>query len=92
MRVRKEMLQKILKKNYRSAIKAQSIQIRSHSDIIDFNIKSIIIPFSKFFKRKKLQDIYSGNENIPFKNRLPEYKRILKQEFIERYDKGIFQI
>ena len=40
-----------------------------------------IIPFSKFFKSYKPMDIYSGTEKIPFKEREPEFRIILRQEF-----------
>jgi hypothetical protein len=40
-----------------------------------------IIPFSKIFKSYIPADIYSGAEKIPFKERDPEFKLILRQEF-----------
>ncbi|MFX1477568.1 MAG: hypothetical protein ACFFCI_05520 [Promethearchaeota archaeon] len=46
-----------------------------------FKVSSVIIPFSKLFKSFKPADIYSGDENIPFKERDPEYRMILRQEF-----------
>ncbi|MFX1302062.1 MAG: hypothetical protein ACFFBV_09150 [Promethearchaeota archaeon] len=46
-----------------------------------YDLSTIIIPFSKIFKGKKQSDIYSGTERIPFKERDPEYKMILRQEF-----------
>jgi len=33
------------------------------------------------FKSYKPRDVYSGNENIPFKDRDPEFRMILRQEF-----------
>ncbi len=47
----------------------------------DPDISHIIIPFSQICKTYKLIDIYSGNETIPFNERDPEYKMILRQEF-----------
>lgn len=44
-----------------------------------FNIKNYIIRFSRFFTPPTY--IYSGEEKIPFKDRLPEYKQILLHEF-----------
>jgi hypothetical protein len=41
----------------------------------------IVIPFSQIFKSYKPRDIYSGNENIPFKERDVEFKMILGNEF-----------
>ncbi|MHA2473697.1 MAG: hypothetical protein ACXAES_10725 [Promethearchaeota archaeon] len=46
-----------------------------------FNIKNYIIRFSRFFTPPAY--IYSGEEKIPFKDRLPEYKQILLHEFGE---------
>ncbi len=45
------------------------------------NLSEIVIPFSKLFRKYETSDIYSGNEKIPFKERDPEYKMILRQEF-----------
>ena len=46
-----------------------------------FDISEIIIPFSRLFRKYESTDIYSGAEKIPFKERNPEYKIILRQEF-----------
>ena len=56
----------------------KSNDIRSESQI---NISKAIIPFSKIIGSSKPIDVYSGNEIIPFKERDPEYKMILRQEF-----------
>ena len=56
----------------------KSNDIRSESQI---NISKAIIPFSKIIGSSKPIDIYSGNEIIPFNERDPEYKMILRQEF-----------
>ena len=45
------------------------------------DISNIIIPFSKVFKNKTKLDIYSGKEKIPFVERDPDFKKILRQEF-----------
>ncbi|MFX0106440.1 MAG: hypothetical protein ACFE75_13270 [Candidatus Hodarchaeota archaeon] len=47
----------------------------------DTDISKIVIPFSKMFGSYKSTDIYKGTERIPFKERDPEYKMILRQEF-----------
>ncbi len=47
----------------------------------DFNISELVIPFSKIFSSQKSIDVYSGKEKIPFKERDPEYKMILREEF-----------
>ncbi|MDX1798526.1 MAG: hypothetical protein R3255_07750 [Candidatus Lokiarchaeia archaeon] len=46
-----------------------------------YKISDMVIPFSRLFKNYKPSDIYSGIEKIPFKERDPEYKMILRQEF-----------
>ena len=47
----------------------------------DHKLERIIIPFSTFIPRKSAKDIYTGKEKIPFKERHPIYKAILKLEF-----------
>ena len=47
-----------------------------------FNYSNVIIPFSDFFHKIELSDIYSGVENIPFEERAPEYKNLLLTEFL----------
>ncbi|MHA1884444.1 MAG: hypothetical protein ACXAAI_12480 [Promethearchaeota archaeon] len=47
----------------------------------EFDFSRAIIPFSKINKSSKPADIYSGAEKIPFKERDPEYRMILRQEF-----------
>lgn len=48
---------------------------------LDVDYSKIVIPFSKMFKPYKPKDIYSGNERIPFSERDPEYKMIMRYEF-----------
>ena len=45
------------------------------------DFSQIVIPFSKIFKTYKPIDVYSGKEKIPFNERDPEYRMILRQEF-----------
>ena len=47
------------------------------------NIAEIIIPFSEFGETKHTPDLYEGTEKIPFSDRDPEYKNILKDEFTQ---------
>ena len=47
----------------------------------DFNSLNIFVPFSDFFHKIEIFDIYSGVENIPFEERAPEYKKMLLTEF-----------
>ena len=42
-----------------------------------------VIPFSSIITKKIAEDIYSGNEDIDFKDRHPTYKTFLKLEFEE---------
>lgn len=55
----------------------------SHEKAFNQNIdfSKIVIPFSKIIGSFNPRDIYSGNENIPFKEREPEFRMILRQEF-----------
>jgi len=60
---------------------SQSIE----ENIVDedsINFSNVIIPYSNFFPRIKLFDLYSGEENIPFEERAPEFKKILQAEFL----------
>ena len=47
-----------------------------------FNYPNVVVPFSDFFHKIELLDVYSGVEDIPFKERAPEYKKILLAEFL----------
>ena len=47
-----------------------------------FNYSNVVIPFSDIFHKIELLDVYSGVENIPFKERASEYKKILITEFL----------
>jgi len=51
--------------------------------ITSLDLSKIIIPFSEFFSIKRKCDVYSGNENIPFKDREAEYKSIILKEFLK---------
>ncbi|MFW9952050.1 MAG: hypothetical protein ACFFKA_18170 [Candidatus Thorarchaeota archaeon] len=52
------------------------------ADEDSINLSNVIIPFSNFFTRIELFDLYSGEENIPFEERAPEFKQILQAEFL----------
>ena len=47
-----------------------------------FNYSNVVIPFSDIFHKIEFLDAYSGAENIPFKERASEYKKILLTEFL----------
>ena len=57
--------------------------INEESSDISLDISKLIIPFSRLFKKYESSDIYSGKEMIPFKDRNPEYKMILRGEFVK---------
>jgi hypothetical protein len=44
-------------------------------------ISQIVQPYSKFFAVNKRKDIYSGDETIPFSQRHPTFKALMKLEF-----------
>ena len=52
------------------------------NDDDEFNYLNVFVPFSDFFHKIEILDIYSGVENIPFEERAPEYKKILQSEFL----------
>jgi hypothetical protein len=52
------------------------------NDADNFDYSNVIIPFSDFFHKIELLDVYSGIENIPFEERAPEYKKIFLAEFL----------
>lgn len=49
---------------------------------IDMDISNTIIPFSNFFNNKTRKYVYNGKEQISFENKDPEFKEIMKQEFL----------
>ncbi|NVM43833.1 MAG: hypothetical protein HWN79_02860 [Candidatus Lokiarchaeota archaeon] len=53
----------------------------SEYDTVELVISKIIVPFSEVLKASRAPDIYIGYEKIPFKNRDPIYKSIMRQEF-----------
>jgi len=46
------------------------------------DISHLIIPFSEFFKNKNDYFIYNGTEQIPFKEKDPEFIEIMENEFL----------
>jgi hypothetical protein len=49
----------------------------------ELKIGKIVIPFSEFGETKSTPDLYEGTEKIPFSDRDPQYKKILKNEFAQ---------
>ncbi|MBA7528986.1 hypothetical protein ES705_21178 [subsurface metagenome] len=80
LEISRKILRNIIFEHYNTN---EFIQIKKNFSEFNFNLSELIIPFSKMFKSHKPVDIYSGGERIPFKERDPEFKMILKQEFSE---------
>ncbi len=55
-------------------------EISVHEDFS--NISDLIIPFSIIFKKDCSSDIYTGEEDIPFRKKNSEFKQILISEFL----------
>jgi len=71
------LIAKKYKQTINTALDLESIP--EHS----FDLSSIIIPFSALFSENELhQDIYTGEELIPFKKRDIEFKKTLLHEFL----------
>jgi hypothetical protein len=49
----------------------------------EIKICKIVLPFSEFGETKTTPDLYDGTEKIPFSDRDPQYKKILKDEFAQ---------
>ena len=50
-------------------------------DNIKIILSKIVVPFSVIVKKLGAPDLYTGYENIPFENRDPLYKSVIRQEF-----------
>ncbi|MFX0058449.1 MAG: hypothetical protein ACFE85_10965 [Candidatus Hodarchaeota archaeon] len=50
---------------------------------LDHIISEMVIPFSSIMESKSCPDIYEGYEKIPFQQRHPIYKAMMKLEFEE---------
>lgn len=48
----------------------------------EFDYSELITSFTDFFHKVDLLDIYTGEEHIPFEARAPEYKEIMRTEFL----------
>ncbi|MFX1269127.1 MAG: hypothetical protein ACFFAK_14300 [Promethearchaeota archaeon] len=46
------------------------------------DISHLVVPFSEFFKNKIDYFIYNGTEQIPFKEKDPEFIEIMRKEFL----------
>ena len=64
-------------------IKEKRLNLSENSDriLIESNFIRLIVPFSRLMKNRNSVDIYTGEESIPFENRDPLFKSILRKEF-----------
>lgn len=79
-------------------IKEKSRNLSENSDRILIESKNfirLIVPFSRLMKNRNSVDIYTGEESIPFENRDPLFKSILRKEFsnaIKEFSKSINEL
>lgn len=55
-----------------------------HFETITFfqeNLSRIVTPYSSFFIVERKRDIYTGDEKLPFKQRHPTFRSLMKLEF-----------
>lgn len=57
------------------------IENYNNTDKSFYEFQDHMIPISSIINKKIAEDIYSGNEDIEFKDRHPIYKTLLKLEF-----------
>ncbi|MFW9772845.1 MAG: hypothetical protein ACFFFB_10650 [Candidatus Heimdallarchaeota archaeon] len=55
--------------------------IENNNSNVSSSISEFVIPYSKIIRNPITRYIYSGNENIPFKNKNPIFKSLMKIEF-----------
>jgi len=56
-------------------------KLHEYSFLFDSNLSDFIISFKELFNHVKTIDIYSGKENIPFREKDEEFQRLLLSEF-----------
>ncbi len=66
-----------------SKIRFNDNELKFSEEFLD--ISNLATPFSIMFKKGSTPDIYSGEEIIPFKNKISEFQLILINEFIMDY-------
>jgi hypothetical protein len=57
-------------------------KLRKNPIRIEDELSEIVIPFREFITRRESEDIYNGEENIPFFDREVEFRNILISEFL----------
>ncbi len=63
-----------------SKIHFNDSELKISEEFLD--IPNLAIPFSAVFKKEDIPDIYSGEDNIPFKEKVSEFQQILINEFL----------
>ena len=56
-------------------------KLQDNSSVFEADLSDFIISFKEFFNHIKTIDIYSGNEEIPFREKDKEFQRLLLSEF-----------
>jgi len=84
--VSNELLELFKKHNTLSVLFREIIGTTHETSYVDISesetdFSQIVIPFSQIFKIYKSIDVYSGKEKIPFTERDPENRMILRQDF-----------
>ena len=60
--------------------KEKEIEIKIEIEL-EYILSQMIIPFTNFLDNKHEPDIYSGQETIPFEQRHPIFKALMRTEF-----------
>ena len=71
-----------LEADKKNKLKLVIVEVQEY-DNIKIILSKIVVPFSEIAKELSAPDVYSGCENIPFENRDPLYKSIIRQEFAD---------
>ena len=58
-------------------------RLQDNSSVFEAVLSDLIISFKELFNHIKTIDIYSGNEDIPFREKDEEFQRLLLSEFKE---------
>jgi len=66
------------------AIKIYQKSINQFEENLYPDISGAVMPFSDVNKFEATNYIYSGDEEIPFNERHPEYQQIFKEEFLNK--------
>jgi len=67
------------KKEEREPIMVEIVEYDNFATVLS----KMLIPFSEVMGASSTPDVYSGHERIPFEQRDPTYKSIMKQEFYD---------